>query len=55
MTAFQKKIFFVLLYGAGVLLFFEGVARLCLSFDVILEKIKGEDAATRRIIWVNRA
>jgi hypothetical protein len=52
MTAFQKKIFFVLVYVAGVLLFFEGVARIFLSSGFILEKIKGEDAATRRIIWV---
>jgi|WetSurMetagenome_2_1015567.scaffolds.fasta_scaffold112779_2 hypothetical protein len=52
MTAFKKKIIIVLVYGAGVLLFFEGAARLFLSSDVILDKIKGEDAATRRIIWI---
>jgi hypothetical protein len=52
MTAFKKKIIFVLVYGAAVLLFFEGVARLFLSSGAVLDKIKGEDAATRRIIWI---
>lgn len=51
----NKKILFVfILYVAVVFVFFEGATRLFFSSEIILERIKGEDDATRRLIWIKQ-
>jgi hypothetical protein len=53
-TSNKKKLLMVLIYCVGVCIFFEGVTRLVLSSDSFFEKIKGEDDASRRLMWIKK-
>jgi len=50
----KKRLFVFVLYVALVFVFFEGATRLFFSSEIILERIKGEDDATRRLIWIKQ-
>jgi hypothetical protein len=50
----RRKRFFLLVYFVCIGIFFEGATRLILSVDSVFEKIKGEDDASRRLMWIRK-